>query len=549
MKLKDLFKKSAVAALALTLISTVAPASAKVGDIAETIYTTDILTRVNGQDINSFCVDGETLIAMEDLRDYGFTVTYDDSIRTLFVNRTGDTPQNMPEIARGKVGGTAGYTYETDINVLFNGTYINSYAIDGRMAAKVEDIGTALNDDDYEYGMTYTYDDSQRLLSLNNAPTESKEQQIAGYIDPTDKFSWSYDTTYNGSDFDLVVCGQSGTSHGSYTYYRQFMDCGRANDINQALYYYGFNDIWGHCNITVSDMKDDTLFFDGARNDGRGGSYAMDLHTYIVTALSETETDPDGELYPKFPTTENPDGKTAVAPSFDVFIDGVPVRACVVQNATYIDVNTLKAFGFEETFSNDQMSVLIKKGEGAKTAPEPYPAGTEMGTVSAAIPMIPYINGVGVSALMIDGKPMVRVDDLKITPFENYDICCGIDSVWDGALHVDTTMSKLPDYKTQLERVYSTYDDIPSITKQCLYTGNDYSVVCFRSGMSDGLEIFKVCSSGLVEPIARLMYQYGITAVDNAEISPDGRYLTVSDQADGKRCSFDLTDLTMTPVD
>lgn len=36
------------------------------GDIAGTIYTTDILTQVDGKDITSYSLDGETLIALED---------------------------------------------------------------------------------------------------------------------------------------------------------------------------------------------------------------------------------------------------------------------------------------------------------------------------------------------------------------------------------------------------------------------------------------------------------------------------------------------------
>ena len=62
---------------------------AKVGDVKETIYNSDILTKVHGRDIDSFCIDGVTLIKAEDLRDYGYTVTYDDNIRALFIKKTG----------------------------------------------------------------------------------------------------------------------------------------------------------------------------------------------------------------------------------------------------------------------------------------------------------------------------------------------------------------------------------------------------------------------------------------------------------------------------
>ncbi len=540
MKPKNLLKKTAAAALALTMTCAAAPARAAVGDIAETIYTTDILTRVNGRDINSFCVDGETLIAMEDLRDYGFTVTYDDSIRTLFVNQTAETPRdNMPEIVRGKVGGTAGCTYETDITVLFNGTEVKAYAIDGRMAAKVEDLGGTTAEGGYEFGMRHTYDDSQRLLCLDTAPTVPKDKQIADFTDPADKFNWHHDATYRGSDFDLVVCSSSGTSHGTYRYYRQFTDSGRSSELGQVFYKYGFNGQWGVTHIEVTEMKDDTLYFTGYRNDGREGSYSMDLKSYIITPVSETAPD-----VPAFSAPESPAGKAAVSPSFDVFIDGVPVRAMVVQNRAYADIDTLKAFGFEETFSNDSMIVLIKNGAGTKDAPKPLPPGTEIGTADAAAPKAVYINGAGVECLSVDGEPVVRLDNLRITPFENYDISCGIESEWDGALRVDTSMDGFPDYETQLERVYTTYDNMPNVAKEYLYKGSDRTIIGFNFNSLGTVELFMVCSNGLAVPVARLMSAYGITPANDPEVSSDGRYLTVTDQTDGKRRHFDLINLT-----
>ena len=41
------------------------------GDIKDTIYTTDILTQVDGKNIQSYSINGETLIALEDLENYG----------------------------------------------------------------------------------------------------------------------------------------------------------------------------------------------------------------------------------------------------------------------------------------------------------------------------------------------------------------------------------------------------------------------------------------------------------------------------------------------
>lgn len=174
--MKKLIKLSILAGsltvLAVCLFSAIT-ASAAVGDVTDTIYTTDIQTQVDGRSIKGYAIDGETLIALEDLEDYGFTVYYNDNIRSVFVTKTGSVDPNFnPYIPRGEVGGTAGYVYETDIKAYLNGKQIEAYAIDGQMVAKVETMGMDYENeysyyiDTRPYFMSYTYDDSQRLLSL-----------------------------------------------------------------------------------------------------------------------------------------------------------------------------------------------------------------------------------------------------------------------------------------------------------------------------------------------------------------------------------------------
>ena len=59
MKLKKAIRNILCSAGLCAVIS-VCPAHAAVGDIVDTIYTTDILTRVNGADIASFSIEGRT---------------------------------------------------------------------------------------------------------------------------------------------------------------------------------------------------------------------------------------------------------------------------------------------------------------------------------------------------------------------------------------------------------------------------------------------------------------------------------------------------------
>ena len=71
--------KKAMMMLLSTLMIIQGNVYASSSDIKNTIYNTDIVTYL----------DGKMMICAEDLRNYGYTVGYDDSIRALFVNKTG----------------------------------------------------------------------------------------------------------------------------------------------------------------------------------------------------------------------------------------------------------------------------------------------------------------------------------------------------------------------------------------------------------------------------------------------------------------------------
>ncbi len=168
-----------------------AHAYAKIGDIAGNIYSTDILTQVDGVDITGYAVEGETMIALEDLRDYGFNVYYNDNVRSLFVTKTGKASADFnPQIPRGTVGKLVGHYYETDIVAYVNSIKVPTYAIDGKLVVSVEELtryvgssrimayvpdGEFFSPTDLltdKYYMKYEYDDSKRLLSLTTNPHE-----------------------------------------------------------------------------------------------------------------------------------------------------------------------------------------------------------------------------------------------------------------------------------------------------------------------------------------------------------------------------------------
>lgn len=242
-------KKLILTAIAIaTLAIGTVTASAKIGDVAGDIYTTDILTQVDGLDIQSYAINGQTLIALEDLAPYGFNVYYNDNIRTVFITKCGEpSPDFKPHFERGKVGDIAGHYYETDIRAVVNGNYVyDVYAIDGKMVAPVEVIGTpTLNmQKRHEYQMLHSYDDSKRLLSLTTSlslyGTPDGGRQTA-----MDWQLWSPTKTHilragNTICAEKWFGGLPPTHHGQYAvYYYVCLDNGLIYNAKNVIAMYG----------------------------------------------------------------------------------------------------------------------------------------------------------------------------------------------------------------------------------------------------------------------------------------------------------------------
>lgn len=141
-------KRKFCVAVVCMCLSIGATAYAAVGDIADTLYNTDIITYLDGKQIKGYSLDGRMMICLEDLRNYGYAVEYDDSIRTLFVTKDGDISEDFnPYFERGTIGGIAGYTYETDIVAYVNGVYVDTENIGGRLVAVAEDLANVAEED------------------------------------------------------------------------------------------------------------------------------------------------------------------------------------------------------------------------------------------------------------------------------------------------------------------------------------------------------------------------------------------------------------------
>ncbi len=150
--------------------------SAANGDLIRPIYSTDILTYMDGIPIQGYSIDGKMMICLEDLSNYGFSVYYNDEARTLFVNKHCKANEDFyPVIERGTVGNITGYTYETDITAYLNGQYIETENIGGKLVTTAEDLSDTDNTGyirDLEfvgfskYSISYNYDDKSRTLNI-----------------------------------------------------------------------------------------------------------------------------------------------------------------------------------------------------------------------------------------------------------------------------------------------------------------------------------------------------------------------------------------------
>lgn len=279
------------------------------GDISSTLYNTDIITYFDGKQIEGYSLDGRMMICLEDLKNYGYTVEYDDSIRTLFVNKDGEVADDFsPYFERGTAGGIAGYTYETDIKAYVNGVFVNTENIGGRLVAVAEELADVTETDNpnkvigmSKYFMNYNYDDVERILNiysttdsflnaeqmlnnLNNMKTPLGQEFYAALVK---KVYPIYDMEY------LVYVNQS-SSHGYNSFLYLLKNNGEYIDLNNIFKQYNFITEWGKLNVSGEEdglfiSKDNTSVLFSKNVDANiydkseeTNKYCLDLRSLII---------------------------------------------------------------------------------------------------------------------------------------------------------------------------------------------------------------------------------------------------------------------------
>jgi len=157
--MKRLIALIAVLVMAISVIPTAS--AARIGDVIGYAQPTDIVATINGYQIESYNVNGYTYICVEDLRYYGFDVYYDWGERALYVSRNSvysidpqNTNPNFWYIGNDQNWKNILYT---DIATYANGSYIESYNINGQ---------TIMNFDELSRFGDVSYDNNRREISL-----------------------------------------------------------------------------------------------------------------------------------------------------------------------------------------------------------------------------------------------------------------------------------------------------------------------------------------------------------------------------------------------
>ncbi len=137
------------------------PVCARPGDIAGEIYATDIKAYINGIEVPSYCINGKTVIIPEDVTH----CTWNEAERSLqitsfypYLIKGGTNSSVLP------IGKKIGNIYETDIKTYLLGREIKAYALNGKVAVAIEDIGY---DNEFSpYGGKYIWNADTRTISL-----------------------------------------------------------------------------------------------------------------------------------------------------------------------------------------------------------------------------------------------------------------------------------------------------------------------------------------------------------------------------------------------
>lgn len=139
------------------------------GDVAGQYYSTNINTMLNGEEIRSINIGGQTLISAEDMQYYAFSVYWNNEMRELRITSLEHAQSGEPPTVKKSnypSGMVLGNYYETDIVTYINAEEITSYNIGGETFIHAEELA--------EHGFLVEWDGKDRNLFVTSP-------EFAGY--------------------------------------------------------------------------------------------------------------------------------------------------------------------------------------------------------------------------------------------------------------------------------------------------------------------------------------------------------------------------------
>lgn len=246
-----------IAAAITAAVQTGSPSAfAAPGDIAGQYYSTDIVTTLNGVEIDSINIGGQTLISAEDMQYYSFSVYWMADERELDISSIPNAMDGAPPaVVKPQLppGTPAGNYYETDIVTKLDGKVITAYNIGGRTYLHAEQMR--------DFGYSVDWNSEERTLAVVSPDR-------AGYV-------YSIPLT-SGSAVQADGCGSAAVS----------FDNGRLTGRGDTAYFDSQLHFDGkNYTITMSFYQNEGLFYSHSLTDKFS---PLAYSGYGV----ETETDP-----------------------------------------------------------------------------------------------------------------------------------------------------------------------------------------------------------------------------------------------------------------
>ncbi len=114
----------------------------RIGEVYGTLIETNVKTTMNGNEINAYSIDGQTIILVRDLENIGFDVSFDEKTRVAEASYNPDKATNITNA----VALPDDKVIYTDITVKINDVELAGYNIGGYMAVVAEDMGRYVPD-------------------------------------------------------------------------------------------------------------------------------------------------------------------------------------------------------------------------------------------------------------------------------------------------------------------------------------------------------------------------------------------------------------------